>query len=94
MALHTYEFYRKRKNDPKWRDAYIEARDKRIISFLVTLIVLAVLMIIGILFYNYSTANGVTADNFNTEMLKGFSHYCVEILKETVSKLRDVVSNF
>ncbi|MEI5994113.1 hypothetical protein [Candidatus Enterococcus mansonii] len=34
MAYHTYEFLRKRRNDPKWRDAYISARNKKIISFL------------------------------------------------------------
>lgn len=35
MAYHTYEFLRKRRNEPKWRDAYLTARNKRIISFLV-----------------------------------------------------------
>lgn len=35
MAYHTYEFLKKRRNDPKWREAYISARNKKIISFLV-----------------------------------------------------------
>ncbi|WP_086351171.1 hypothetical protein [Candidatus Enterococcus clewellii] len=35
MAYHTYEFLRKRRNEPKWRDAYLAARNKRIILFLV-----------------------------------------------------------
>lgn len=34
MAYHTYEFLKNRRNDPKWRAAYISARNKKIISFL------------------------------------------------------------
>ena len=37
MAYHTYEFLKRRKNDPKWRKAYTSARNKRIIGTLVTI---------------------------------------------------------
>ncbi|RXK57316.1 hypothetical protein EPB68_09345 [Enterococcus faecalis] len=37
MAYHTYEFLKRRKNDPKWRKAYTSARNKRIIGALVTI---------------------------------------------------------
>ncbi|EPM8095639.1 hypothetical protein ACTRHD_001752 [Enterococcus faecalis] len=36
-AYHTYEFLKRRKNDPKWRKAYTSARNKRIIGTLVTI---------------------------------------------------------
>ena len=32
MAYHTYEFLRKRRNDPKWRDAYQSALIQRLIG--------------------------------------------------------------
>lgn len=30
MAYHTFEFLRKRRKDPKWRDAYLNALLKRL----------------------------------------------------------------
>lgn len=32
MAYHTYDFLKKRKDDPKWRDAYLIAHTDRLIS--------------------------------------------------------------
>lgn len=49
MAYHTYEFLRKRRNDPKWRDAYQSALIQRLIG-----VVFILLVLIGILLvYRY-----------------------------------------
>ena len=68
MAYHTYEFYRKRKNDPKWRDDYINARNIRIITSLITLVIL----VFGLLFYFYVKSNNVSLDNISAETF----YYC------------------
>lgn len=50
MAPHTYEFLRKRRNDPKWRPSYIKARNSRIISFFGSLIII---IFIGFVYLRY-----------------------------------------
>ena len=41
-VYHTYEFLKKRKNDPKWRDQYLEKKEDRTIAFLYKIIFLLV----------------------------------------------------
>lgn len=48
---HTYNFYRKRRNDPNWHDDYIYVRDKRIIKFLLVIVLLLFLGLGYIFFY-------------------------------------------
>ena len=55
MAYHTYEFLRKRRNDPKWREAYLSERNKRIITFLI----LANLLFWGALLWRYIENNNI-----------------------------------
>lgn len=45
MAYHTFEFLRKRRKDPKWRDAYLDALLKRLYG-----VVFAVLLLVGFVF--------------------------------------------
>ena len=46
MAYHTYDFLRRRKNDPKWRGAYESARLQRTISFVFVLAIIAIVLFI------------------------------------------------
>lgn len=55
MAYHTYEFLKKRKNETKWRDAYLKAKWMRIISFLF----IVALIIWGIFIYKYVEQNNI-----------------------------------
>ncbi|WP_271328019.1 hypothetical protein [Lactococcus muris] len=81
MALHTYEFYKNRKHNPKWRDAYIKFRNRRIIGFIISFTVLA-MVIIGIgLFLNYSSERNLTANDINFETIVDFFNYCVDAYK-------------
>lgn len=81
MAYHTYEFYRKRKNDPKWRDEYINARNIRIITSLITLVIL----VFGLLFYFYVKSNNVSLDNISAETFTGFISYISDNFKNMFS---------
>ncbi len=47
MAYHTFEFLRKRRKDPKWRDAYLNALLKRLYGA-----VFLMLIFIGIIYLN------------------------------------------
>ena len=50
-TMHTYSFYRQRRNDPNWRADYLEARTQRQRHILVTLIVILALMLVGVVGY-------------------------------------------
>lgn len=53
MAYHTYEFLERRKDEPKWHDAYVQRkkeRDKEIRAYIIGGIVF-VISLIGYLFY-------------------------------------------
>lgn len=69
MAWHSYEFYEKRKNDPKWKNAWIKVenyrkayerkvrRDTIIRSIILLLIISQLVIIIGLgieFLYDYS----------------------------------------
>lgn len=49
MAHHTFEFLRKRRKDPKWRDAYLNALLKRIYGA-----VFIMLLFVGFLYIKYN----------------------------------------
>ncbi|MDN6071293.1 MAG: hypothetical protein L0I48_08895 [Lactococcus plantarum] len=49
MAYHTYEFLRRRKNEPKWREAYQKALLLRMIGIVCMLAIIAV----GLFVYKY-----------------------------------------
>lgn len=85
MAYHTYEFYRKRKNDPKWRDDYINARNIRIITSLITLVIL----VFGLLFYFYVKSNDVSLDNISAETFTGFISYISDNFKHMFSSVKE-----
>lgn len=50
-ALHTYEFYKNRKNDPKWRADYLSVRRMLFIENTIRLIVIAVIIYFGYKYY-------------------------------------------
>lgn len=60
MAYHTYEFLKNRRNDPKWRDAYISARNKKIISYLV----LGNVILWGAILWRYIGRNNIDVMNY------------------------------
>ncbi|EOH96784.1 hypothetical protein UAW_01742 [Enterococcus haemoperoxidus ATCC BAA-382] len=64
MAYHTYEFLKKRRNDPKWREAYISARNKKIISFLV----LGNLFFWGAILWRYIERNDIDVMSYIYEL--------------------------
>lgn len=69
MAYHTYEFLRKRKNEPKWRDAYLKAKWIRIISFLFT----ATLIIGGFVIYKYVKQNNIDVTTYIQSLITKFT---------------------
>lgn len=64
MAYHTYEFLKNRRNDPKWRAAYISARNKKIISFLL----LGNLFFWGAVFWRYIVRNDIDVMSYINEL--------------------------
>ncbi|MGC6769070.1 hypothetical protein [Enterococcus sp. LJL51] len=60
MAYHTYEFLKKRRNEPKWRKAYISARNKRIISTLI----LINLLLWGTVLFIYIQSNNTDISTY------------------------------
>lgn len=64
MAYHTYEFLKKRRNDPKWRSAYISARNKKIISFLV----LGNIILWGAIYWRYIERNNIDVMSYLNEL--------------------------
>lgn len=66
MAYHTYEFLKRRRNDPKWRGAYISARNKRIISFLLV----GNLFLWGAVFWRYIERNDIDVMGYINEFIQ------------------------
>lgn len=63
---HTYQFYKDRRNDPKWRPAYLKARQQRIIWIVVGTIFILLIGSISFLAYSYSNASkGTPTESFN-----------------------------
>jgi hypothetical protein len=78
MALHTYEFYKNRRHDPKWRSAYIKFRNQRIIQMIIGIIVVLFLLTLAALFLNYMTTYNLTSNDLNLEVAKDFFGYCLK----------------
>jgi hypothetical protein len=71
MAYHTYEFLKKRRKDPKWRNAYLNARNKRIISFLFA----ANFLFWGAILWRYIENNDIDVNSY------------VERIKQTIMNI-------
>ncbi|BDR60959.1 hypothetical protein [Lactobacillus xylocopicola] len=54
---HTYQFFKERRNDPKWHDDYLRIRSLRLRLFLIQGMVVILLAIIGGAFLKQHTAN-------------------------------------
>lgn len=81
MALHTYEFYRNRRHDPKWRDSYIKFRNQRIIQGIILFVVISLVVTTTGLFMNYMSEYNLTSDDINLSTIKEFFNYSIEAYK-------------
>lgn len=90
MALHTYEFYKRRKNEPKWKDDYIRVRNLRIVSITMTIIVISVCA----LFYFYAISHNITFKNLNFDKVKGFGTYFFDNIRGATYSVIDYVKHF
>ncbi|MEY8515022.1 hypothetical protein [Lactococcus taiwanensis] len=90
MALHTYDFYRRRKYDPKWREAYISARNARIITFFIELIIVA----LGVQVYFYVISHNVTLKDINLVTAKDFGLYVMKNIKTALFFSLDYIKQF
>lgn len=56
-SWHTYEFLKKRQNNPKWRSAYLAAKRQRRRETIISMVILAVVLVVGVNLYNYYYSN-------------------------------------
>ncbi|GAX48085.1 hypothetical protein [Pseudolactococcus reticulitermitis] len=77
MAYHTYEFLKRRKNEPKWAVAYHKALMNRILSAIISIIII----LLVILVYLYIDRNNVDVQ------------YYFEICKEKISNIIENIKN-
>ena len=87
MALHTYDFYKNRRHDPKWRSAYIKFRNQRIIQMIIGIIVVLFLLTLAALFLNYMTTYNLTSNDLNLEVAKDFFGYCLRSFGRAIDKI-------
>lgn len=52
-SWHTYEFLKKRQNNPKWHSAYLAAKRQRRRETIISMVILAVVLVVGVNLYNY-----------------------------------------
>lgn len=81
MALHTYEFYRNRRHDPKWRDSYIKFRNQRIIQGIILFVIIVFVVITVGIFMNFMDEYNLTSSDINFEKMKEFFYYCIDAYK-------------
>lgn len=55
-SKHTYQFFKDRRNDPKWHDEYLEVRAQRNRSILINSILGVAVLVIGTVWWHNSTA--------------------------------------
>jgi hypothetical protein len=95
MAWHSYEFYKKRQNDPKWRNAWIQAENNQIeteIKFVIQMLIIFQIIIIAALFWNYSYEHDIS--NFNQAMLIDFFNYCINAYQRAYEFIRNYINQF
>ncbi|MCT6821966.1 MAG: hypothetical protein M3Z91_03295 [Lactobacillus apis] len=65
-AKHTYQFFKDRRNDPKWHDEYLAVRSKRNRTIAIEGILLVVLSLAVILWWHNSVSQPYVAENTST----------------------------
>lgn len=65
-TYHTYEFLKKRQDNPKWREAYVDARKSRVQNRILTVIA-AVILIEGLMLLKRYGNNELSTPSISTE---------------------------
>lgn len=93
MASYNYEFYRKRRHDPKWRDVYIKLRNQKIFKRIIVYIVVAIILIVLGLFMNYIDEYNLSLRDFNLKTIKNFINHYIEVYKKVFWGVIDNISH-
>lgn len=93
MPPYDYEFYRKRKHDPKWRVFYLKLRNKKILKRTIVYIILVILLIVLGLFINYIDEYKISLRDFNLKSLKNFFNHYIELSKKLFWTVIDKISH-